>query len=94
MEKMYLMPSNMRDALIQFLASQMTMAVAEEPVSHLRALQEFRRPKTPEETYRDLLECRLSGQINDERWAAHLEDEELKNWIEVQVLPNTAGKAK
>lgn len=81
MEKMYLIPGNVRDALISFLASQMPMVAAEEPVSHLRSLQEYHPPKTDEETYRELLECRLSGQIDDARWVAHIEIEGFKKWL-------------
>lgn len=91
MEKHYLIPASMRDALIQFLATQMTMAVAEEPVAHLRLLQEFHPPKSPEQNYRDLLDCRLSGQIDDERWAQHLDDGEFRAWLAkiTEVVPTT-----
>ena len=48
MEKQYVLPAGLRDALIAFLMREMPMAQAEEPVNHLRRLQQIPTPAEPE----------------------------------------------
>jgi hypothetical protein len=83
LEQQHIITARQVAAIVGFLRGNLTMDLAEDPVNLLRSLPEFTPPKSAEEGFRELLDCRLSGQIDDAGWVEHLKDDGLRDWLKI-----------